>query len=259
MLKFKIHIFLLIEIFFFILSLYLFRINLWGSFALLILSALFLNFSLHITIHHFVHFNLKSKALNFVLSLLYTICLVFPYNIYKLQHINHHRYNNNINDITSTWKLKNNQLVPKNWFRYCFLWLFITPTKSFWKEAKEKDFAPNEMTLIKVELLILFSIYLLLFLINPFFVIWYALLFYFGWTFISITNYGQHLPIIKHTPTAFTFNNKIYNLLFFNNGLHLEHHNNAHLDYNELTPKMKNEILIPHLIAGLINLKQYEK
>lgn len=257
MLKLKLHIFPLLEVIFFILALLWFSKNLYISVAFIVMAALFLNFSLHITVHHLVHFKFKSKFVNVLFEFLYSILLVLPFSFYKLQHINHHRYNNSIKDITSTYKLKNNQLVSKSWFRYCFLWFIVTPSKHFWEEAKEVH--TNEMFKLKIQALSIVLVYVILAIINPWFVLYYVFVFYFGWMFIALTNYGQHLPIQKNNPNTFSFYNPIYNFIFFNSGLHHEHHINANKNYNELQPKNTNKLKLPHLLAGFFNIKHYTK
>jgi fatty acid desaturase len=261
MLKFKLHIFPLLEVFFFSMALYCFDINLLVSISFLIIAALFLNFSLHITCHHLVHFKFKfkNKAINTIFEQLYSVLLVLPFNYYRLQHINHHRYNNGTKDITSTFKTQNNQLISKSWFTYCFLWFLAKPSNSFWIEAKAKDLQSNEFTKLKFETFSIGVVYISLFFINPWFVLYYLLLFYLGWTMIAITNYGQHLPIQKNNPHSFSFYNTLYNIIFFNNGLHHEHHTNPTQDYNELQSTKTNRLGLPHFLAGLFNTKHYTK
>ena len=60
----------------------------------------------------------------------------------------------------------------------------------------------------------------------------YIMLVYFGWAFTSLHNYGQHPPIKDEQ--VCTYANKFYNTLFFNNGLHWEHHKKFWLSWNQL-------------------------
>jgi len=257
MLKLKIQIFPLLEIVFFILALYFIDINLWVAFGCLFVAALFLNFSLHITIHHLVHFRFKTDSINVFFELVYTILLGLPFGVYRLQHINHHRYNNGIKDITSTWREKNGKTVAKPWFKYSFLWFLIKPSPYFLTEAKQYgEGTSKEMSKIKIQFLLIGVFDIVLFIINPLYFLFYILLIYLGLSFISITNYGQHLPINNSQIKGFSFYNTLYNNIFFNNGLHYEHHINGQLDYNQLKPLNKNKIAYPHLLAGLFNSRK---
>jgi fatty acid desaturase len=252
MLRIALHIFPLIEVILIALAGYFMTSHLILSIALLFCAALFLNFSLHITIHHFVHFKSKFEWVNWLLSFVYSILLALPFDFYRIQHFNHHRYNNLKGDVTSTWTEKKGKNVPKNFFKYAFFWFLTKPTSSFMKEAVEKgDLNKYGKLKIRIQLLIILATYITLFLINPLFTLYYGALFYLGWSFIAITNYGQHLPINYGETVGYTYHPKAYNFLFFNNGLHYEHHHDPGLNYDELTFQKKATIRFPHLLAGL--------
>lgn len=261
MLKVKLHIFPLLE-----LGLLVGAFVLWDKSYLLsavcvLGAALFLNFTLHITVHHFVHFKTKIKWLNELLPFIYSVLLALPYDFYRLQHYNHHRYNNLKGDVTSTWEEKNGTLTPKPFFRYAFLWFLVKPSPHFMTEAAQYgDLEKNGKLKMRLQFGAILGIYAALLYFNPFFALYYAALFYFGWTFIAITNYGQHLPVNYGQEVGHTFKEKRYNKIFFNNGLHYEHHTNPGLDYPELEFGQKATIRLPHILAGFfIKINRSEK
>lgn len=260
MLRLGLHIFPLIQISCFVLAILMLEQNWLWSILLIFLAAIFLNFTLHITIHHYVHFKFKNKVLDTFFSFLYSAILVLPYNFYRMQHLNHHRFDNRIGDLTSTWKVVDQKIVAKNFMGYSFFWFINGASANGIKSSIENgDLTQSEFTKIKLQFLFILAIYTLLILLNPLAALAYGILFYLGWSMIAITNYGQHLPIKYDQPIAYSYSNKFYNALFFNNGLHLEHHEKPWLNYDELKPEGKAKIKSPHLLVKFLNPKTASK
>ena len=256
MYRIALHIFPLIQVSLFVAAILFFFENPVISIICLTGSALFLNFSLHITIHHFVHFKLKYEIMNTILGFIYSLTLGIPFNLYRIQHYNHHRYNNLIGDFTSTWKKKNDVIKAKNFFSYSFLWMLNPPNSRMFKEASEKgDLTKKQLLKMRIELLLIILTYIFLIWLNPIAAAAYLVVFYLGWTFISITNYGQHLPLKYNDTIAYSYDKPFYNNLFFNNGLHFEHHENPSLNYSSLKSHSKFKIRLPHLLIHLLSRK----
>lgn len=257
MLKIALHIFPLLQVMFFIGALSIYKENIIWALVLGVASALFMNFSLHIVVHHYVHFRFKLKWLNHMFELFYTLIISMPFKFYRMQHLNHHRYNNLIGDFTSTWKQEKEEIIPTKYFYYSFLWFIGTPLLKSIKQAEsEGDLSEEEHTWMKIELVFLAVFYGVLFYLNPVFALAYIGLFYLGWCLIATTNFGQHLPLVYGQTIGHSFYNKFYNWLFFNNGLHHEHHAHPSLDYPDLKAEYKSEISWPHLIMGPFNRKE---
>lgn len=257
MLKLKLHIFPLLQILCFFLAIYFYRDHLGLAILSLFLSALFLNFSLHITIHHFVHFPFKNKSITTFFEWFYTLTMCLPYNFYRMQHFNHHRYDNLIGDFTTTWKEQNNKIIPRNVIGYSFFWFSGGSMNKFIQQAlKEGDLTPERKSKIQLESLLILLFILGLFLTNPFFAILYLILFYLGWSLIAITNYGQHLPLKYGETIAYSYHNKFYNWIFFNNGLHYEHHKNPNLNYPLLKAGKVSKMNFPHLLIPLLKKRK---
>lgn len=257
MIKLVLHIFPLLQVLFLVGAISIYKEYFIGALVLWFISALFLNFSLHITVHHYVHFRFKSKWLDRLLEIFYTLIISMPFNFYRMQHYNHHRYNNLIDDFTSTWKQEKKKIIPTNYFYYSFLWFINSPVKNDIYQAKlEGDLSEERHKRMKVEFIILALFYVTLLLINPIFALAYGGVFYLGWSFIATTNYGQHLPLIYGQTIGHSFYNRFYNWLFFNNGLHYEHHAHPSIDYLDLEAEFKSEINWPHLLMGPFNIKE---
>lgn len=223
------------------------------------ISAFFLNFSLHITYHHTVHFPIKSKWLNFSWGILKSILMGLPFHYYEMSHWNHHKHNNNLNDFTSTWREKGGRIIPKNVFIYAFFWPFSSSISLIEqiKTGKREGYCTSHR---------LMGMYIELFTNSLFFIFlgsysWIALIGYFsmiyiGWALIAIHNFGQHLPQQYNAPKANSFPNACYNWLFVNNGLHEEHHEEPSKSYWELTSQPKTElsnISKPHIIEAFFH------
>jgi fatty acid desaturase len=248
-----------LQVIFFVLALFFMQSEFLLSVIYLFFSIIFLNFSLHISVHYHVHFKYKNTFLNFIIDCIYSVLLALPFHFYKMQHFNHHRYNNLINDFTSTWKKEGAEIKSRNFIDYSFFWIFrrLSFKKMKALALNDGDFKIEWISKIRIELLFIFCTYSILVLINPFFIIYYICMFYIGWSFIAMHNFGQHLPIRYGDTLAYSFYNKFYNFIFFNNGLHYEHHNNPQKDYWELKSENALQNKLPHLIDGfLINYKK---
>lgn len=241
-----------LQVIFFVLALSFIQTELILSLIFLFLSTIFLNFSLHISVHYHVHFKYKNNLLNFIIDCLYSVLLVLPFHFYMMQHFNHHRYNNLINDFTSTWKKEGTEIKSRKFIVYSFFWIF---RRSSFKKMKDLalndgDFKNEWMSKIRIELLFVLCTCIILVLINSLFLIYYISMFYLGWSLIAMHNFGQHLPIRYGKTVAYSFYNKFYNVIFFNNGLHYEHHKSPQTDYWELKSESAEQNKLPHIIDG---------
>ena len=256
MYRVALQIFPILQVISFISALFLFESNIYVSVLLLLCSALFLNFSLHITIHHSVHFSFKNKVIRWVVELVYSILMAISFSFYRMQHFNHHRYDNGIGDFTSTWIKKGDSIVARPFFKYSLFWFLGPKMKTIFERAIiDGDLDETERKKMRFQLLVVLVTYVLLFWINPWYAVAYFLMFYVGWSLIAITNYGQHLPIKYNSTKAYTYSNTLYNRMFFNNGLHLEHHREPHLNYPDLEAKHQSKISWPHLLIVFFRKK----
>lgn len=249
----------LLQVLFFVAALFFVESSLIISIGLILLSSIFMCFSLHISYHNHAHHKLKNQYLNRFIDLVCTALIGFPFHMYQAQHFMHHKFDNGIKDPTSTVKMKNGKLVPKHWFNYSFLWFSMAKkirnsSKSFEREGFYNDKIKRK---IQVEFLVNLSMIILLISISWKFLILCFTMIYFGWVFISMLNYGQHLPDLENKKIAYSYYPKWYNYLLFNNGLHAEHHADPATRYEQLKAN-ENEGGInnhPHLLEPLFYTK----
>ncbi|HFB99405.1 MAG TPA: hypothetical protein ENJ53_01240, partial [Phaeodactylibacter sp.] len=235
--NYKINLFIypFLQIFCFAMAWYFVKTSWLFSAGFIFLAALSMSFSLHITYHHHVHHSTGWRWLDRFFDFLITLFLGLPFHFYKLQHINHHQFDNKLGDITSTYIQKNGQRVARKIIPYIFLWIL-----DGWRIEKYKQqamangyFSVAENRKMKMEVVLN-----LIFIIGLFYWDWragclFGAMFYLGWSMIALHNYGQHLPTPKHQ-IAFSYYGKLYNAIFMNNGLHYEHHLRPSLSYWDL-------------------------
>jgi fatty acid desaturase len=186
-------------------------------------------------------------------NLLATLFLGLPFDGYRVHHFNHHTYANDLNDFSTTWFEKNGKKRGFTPCQYTFGWLRQL-SRSI-REPNPFDESLGDVTKIKARIepqkitLFLFCILLAFIGLKAF--ILYFMLVYFGWAFSALHNYGQHPPITKE-PVC-TYANKSYNSLFFNNGLHWEHHDKPWLSWNQLELDKDSQLIShPHLIEPCV-------
>lgn len=243
-----------LQAFFLILSLYFVKTNMMYAGVSIILAALFMSFSLHITYHHHVHHKPKAKGLNYGLDYIISMLLGMPFHFYKLQHLNHHKHNNEIGDMTSTYQKSGNEVKAKPFFSYVLFWFLNTGDFNAYKEQAIIDgyFTKKDNSKMAIEggfnLVVISS----LFIMDWRYGILFGVMFYLGWSMIALHNYGQHLPTKQHQ-VAYSYYGKLYNFFFMNNGLHYEHHLYPQLSYWELKkdsqPERTNKW--SHLLDGI--------
>lgn len=250
----KIISFPLFQFLFLVLAFYLVDTNLILSLFLVFGASVFLNFSLHISYHYHVHFKSRYKMANFLIEIAASLLMGIPFHYYQMSHLNHHKYDNKLGDFTSTWKQENGNPIAKSFFIYCFLWPLageIRLKKQIELAKSEGYFNRRKELKMKLEWLFIFAFIVFLFYLNVLYGFAYIMMVYTGWSMIAMHNFGQHLPEKYGELKANSYYNKLYNFLFINNGLHLEHHEKPGLKYWELNSENKGKIEHPHLVEGL--------
>lgn len=197
--------------------------------------------------HNFMHNPFfKWKPLNKLFSITNSIAMGMPQAIYNSEHINHHLYTNdkwNENtppqDNSSTYyNGKSNQ--EESAFRYTFLAYFRI---SLFEQAKGATKYSGK--LVYVELLAITVFFGWLLITNPFaFLVFVLPTHYFGTCVAALENYVEHYACDPENPKANSVSvyNKFYNLIWFNNGYHQEHHCNPKVHWVKI-PSMRKEML----------------
>ena len=228
------------------------------SLLVLFLSAFALNFCLHITVHHAVHFISGKTYYTLPVGIMLSWLIGIPFHYYSMSHWNHHRHNNEIQDFTSTWrKDKNGSLAPKSFWLYVLFWPFMSNTgllEQFSTSKVEGYNSRRNEIFVLIEVIMNVFFYWLLIEVSWWVFAAYIIMVYVGWCFISAHNFGQHIPENYGAYKGYSYYAGWYNRIFVNNGLHEEHHVTPHVTYWNLKTNEKGaEVNQPHLLVGLLH------
>ena len=250
-----------IELVFFVLAVTSFQETPVLSVLYLLAAAFFLCLSLHVTYHEVAHHCARwGSKVQIPLGILLSLLMGVSFHAYRMGHFNHHRYNNRLEDFTSTWVQKSGQPVARNLLIYCLTWprafLFLLPQAK--KVLQDGDAIPRDILLCLVESGLLLLLIAGLFSYDWVVAIFYIELAYIGWALIGLHNYGQHLPVKYGEFVATSYPATWYNRLLFNNGLHYEHHMHpaepiAKLNADPDAPMIR----WPHFIVPLVSPNRF--
>lgn len=172
--------------------------------------------------HNFIHNPFfKLPLLNGIFSILNTLCLGVPQSIYRIHHLNHHRFNNHPEkDESSTYRYGVDG-KEENIISYSLLGVLRTDLVSLYKLASKQSIQ------VHIELFALIPFLLFLVLKSWVLFLGYVLSIYlFGQVFALWENYCEHhqADFTDRKRDSVSCYNPIYNVLWFNNGYHQEHH-----------------------------------
>jgi len=224
----------------------------------LILAALGLNYSIHISFHEMMHQRIfKSRVLDGILRLINSLWMGVPFDGYCLHHENHHRYNNSIEDYSTTWREGPDGPVPQHWLLYSLSWpVHVARALRVTRIEETAGRVTNRMRWNKREKAFLLIAWMLFGWYSPTLLGMYILVTYLGWTLSAVHNFGQHPPIDLGAHETTSVYSPTFNLLFMNNGLHREHHQNPGKRWSHLVPQPDADsrwtIPRPHLFQPLL-------
>jgi fatty acid desaturase len=182
--------------------------------------------------HNFIHNPyFSSPWLNRLFGVLESLCIGMPHMLYHHYHLNHHAGDNDAKgpdgttrDWSSTYRYgKGDQ--PEAFWRYCLF--------SFWRVEVGPVIrvvlrhGREHVTQTVIETLALGAFWALMLAVNwRYFAYFYLPSFYLGWVISYAEGYLEHHGARPGNPFANSVSsyNRLYNLLWFNNGYHQEHH-----------------------------------
>ena len=189
--------------------------------------------------HNFIHLPFfNSKILNQFFSILNTLGLGVPQSIYRLHHLNHHRFNNRPDgDMSSTYRYGKNG-KEENIVTYSLLGVIRTDLVGLYQKGSKTSKLPV------IETLTLLAFLTILALFNWKLCLVYLIPSYLGGQVFAVwENYCEHHhadPNDRQRDSVSCYNS-IYNFLWFNNGYHQEHHLSPQVHWTEI-PMVKNEL-----------------
>jgi len=183
----------------------------------------------------------SSDLLNRLFSVLNSLCIGVPQSLYRVHHLHHHKYNNDAKDpvtgttkdVTSTFRYgrgdSEEPIVP-----YAAMGFFRSSFRYMWDQATSKGLLP----LVFAESLALAAFVAVLAAINwRGFVVFYVPVWYLGQMAAMAENYLEHhgaIPGNRRTDSVSAYG-RLYNLIWFNNGYHQEHHWRPQVHWTKVT------------------------
>ncbi len=205
----------------------------WGLSLFLGLVSVFLictNFQC--VAHNYIHNPFFTrKSWNLAFGMFNSLLVGGPQTLFRLHHMNHHKYNNDLpdpatgttRDESSTWRHGDPPKREEHLLRYALLGYFRTDFGLLMSEVKRK----GHLTAYHLELSTLLLSIAVLALVNPIGVVgFYLPVWLFGNIAAQAQNYLEHhgaIPGNRKTDSVSSYG-ALYNLIWFNNGYHQEHH-----------------------------------
>jgi fatty acid desaturase len=154
-----------------------------------------------------------------------------PQTLYRFHHLHHHRYNNDApdpetgttKDLSSTWRFSQWPGFEEGFLSYALQGYFRSDFGVFLREAKKRQM----LGWVIVESAAWLGLLVVLGIVNPLgLAFFYLPVWYLGNAAAQAENYLEHhgaLPGNRKTDSVSSYG-KLYNLIWFNNGFHQEHH-----------------------------------
>ena len=205
---------------------------LWIMLLLGFLYALMVNANINGVGHNFIHNPFfRSDLLNRLFSVANSVACCFSQTYYDVVHMQHHKGNSDrpgesgeTIDWLSIYRHGHDGEAENPW-AYVFLSFFRDNPAAIRKELSKRGRV--ELMWGNIELAAFAGTFLVMFLLNWRYVIFYLLpFFYLGHCFSYLNGYFRHYGADPDKPIAWGVSSygKIYNWLFFYNGYHAEHH-----------------------------------
>ncbi len=201
-------------------------------FLLISLQVYLLGLNYQCIAHNFIHNPFfKSEFLNSSFSILNSLCLGVPQSLYRIHHLNHHRYNNHPEKDESSTFRHGKQGKEENIFRYSILGLLRTDLVSLYRTASKKSFLVH----LEFASLVIFILFLV-FKSWVLFLSYVLSIYLLGQIFALWENYCEHhlADFNDRKRDSVSCYNSLYNFLWFNNGFHQEHHFSPQVHWTQM-------------------------
>ncbi len=182
--------------------------------------------------HNFIHNPFfRSVWLNRIYGVLETLAIGMPHILYHHYHLNHHAGDNDAkgpNGTTRDWSSiyrYGKGDAPEAFWRYCLFSFFRVEVGPVVRVTIRHGRGHIGQAIAETAVLAAFWVYLACFHL-PYFLCFYLPSFFLGWVVSYAEGYLEHFGAQPGNPFANSVSsyNRLYNLLWFNNGYHQEHH-----------------------------------
>jgi fatty acid desaturase len=204
----------------------------WALVPALVVVAFAYCWNLQCISHNFIHNPyFTSTWLNRAYSALETLAIGMPHALYHHYHMNHHAGDNDrkgpdgtTRDWSSTYRYGKGD-EPEAFWRYCLLSFFRVEVGPVVRVAVRYGRSHAWQTVGECAVLGAFWVFLACFSWR-YFLFFYLPSYFLGWVLSYAEGYLEHHGAEPGNPFANSVSsyNRLYNLLWFNNGYHQEHH-----------------------------------
>jgi fatty acid desaturase len=197
--------------------------------------------------HNFLHNPFfQSRRLNLAFSVFNSLLIGGPQSLYRIHHLHHHKYNNDApdpetgdtKDLTSTWRHGMWPDREESFLSYTLLGYFRSDFGFLLREARKRRWLRRVIgeSLAVLAMIVAFAV------LNPLgLALFYLPVWYLGNAAAHAENYLEHygaVPGNRKTDSVSSYG-KLYNLIWFNNGYHQEHHYRPQVHWTHV-PEVKH-------------------
>jgi fatty acid desaturase len=207
-------------------------IDWYASLAIGLVAAFLICTNFQCVAHNFIHNPFfRGPRLNRAFAVFNSLLIGTSQSIYRVHHLHHHRYNNDrrdpvtgtTKDFTSTWRHSSSLEREENVLRYSLFGYFRSDLRLLFSQAGRRALLGD----VLVEFLAVAGMVLAFGVANPLgLVCFYLPVWLLGNVLAQAENYLEHygaFPGNRKTDSVSCYG-KLYNLVWFNNGYHQEHH-----------------------------------
>ena len=232
------------------------RLPWWSLPPLFLIYSVSISWNINGIAHNFIHNPyFTSPALNRAFSWLLSVTMGFSQQFYDLVHHRHHQGNSDRPDAhgdtvdpLSIYR-HGHDGAPENPWRYTFCSFFRDDPAALYREIHRRNPADARFGVVEIASFVVLLV--LGFWANWRFMLGYLPAYYFGHCLSYLNGYYLHFGGNPDVPLAWGVSSyhRLYNLLWFNNGYHAEHHYRPRQHWTRMR-ELRDQLLAEQRRAG---------
>lgn len=232
------------------------RLPWWALIPLGLIWSVSISWNINGISHNFLHnAYFKSPVLNRGFSILESVTVGFSQVFYEQVHKDHHKGNADLPDASgrtrdplSIYKHGRDGMAENPW-SYVFCSYFRDDAKAIYRSIRRKSPALARWGVFEIALFL--SLYVAAGIANWRFIVWFLPFYYLGHCLSYLNGYYLHYGGNPNVPLAWGVSSyhRLYNLLWFNNGYHAEHHYRPRVHWTEMQ-RLHEQLRDEQALAG---------